>query len=450
MHKNSKVFLDLLIGTKAAGRVTIELFEDLTVFTAENFRGLCTGDYGTSKSGHLLSYQDSLIFQVVPGKFLIGGDFISNTGKEGESIYGKSFIDENFTRTHSGVGLVSMRSKGPNTNSSIFVITLGNCPELDGKNVVFGQVVDGINTLKNIEKVATDQFHKPKVPIRIFNCGQIDDGREHIKFEEFRDQINIYRGYEERKAQKKEEHLKKYYDLIQEQTTEKPIEITQVQPDQDLIEEEPEPVDNFSTELLTSRFAKIKAKLKQVRKANDLAVVEEMKKKSDLTWEKKQKKKEWESKEKEAIGNLEALGLASDQAYLIDNIAHVGNIGKKIKKKEKRSAYGWDVFNTDALLRGYKRRVAKVNVDKEEASRQNEDKSIVVVEPDLKRIERMAEELEEEAERRKKFSRRRPFYEDYDISFINERNRVYNAKLARNFKEYAAELKGNLERGTSL
>ena len=100
-------------------------------------------------------------------------------------------------------------------------------------------------------------------------------------------------------------------------------------------------------------------------------------------------------------------------------------------------------------MRGYKRRLVKIEIDPEEAKKQNEDKSIVVIEPPLHKVERMAEELEQEAERRKKFSRRRPFYEDIDISFINERNRAYNAKLMRNFKEHAAELKGNLERGTA-
>ena len=149
------------------------------------------------------------------------------------------------------------------------------------------------------------------------------------------------------------------------------------------------------------------------------------------------------------MNNLDTLGLSEDKSYLIDNIAHVGNLEKKKKKRGKRSAYGWDVFNSDALLRGYKRRIAKIEINKDQVNKQNEDKCLVVVEPDQKIVERMAEELEEEAERRKKFSRRRPFYEDMDISFINERNRVYNAKLQRSFKEYAAEIKNNLDRGTA-
>jgi peptidyl-prolyl isomerase G (cyclophilin G) len=450
MNKNTRVFLDIIIGNKAAGRLVIELFEDLTIFTSENFRGLCTGDYGSTPNGYKLSYQDSLIYKVVPNKYLLGGDIILNTGKEGYSIYGKDFIDENFTRRHSTIGLVSMHSKGPNTNSSNFLITLGECPELDDKNVVFGQVIEGIHVLKTIEKASTDPSHKPKVPIRIFNCGQLDDGREHIKFEEFRDQINIYRGYEEKKAQKKEEHLRQYYNLIKNKNNSEHQNDVQIEndiiPDDIEIDDKEDGIEPYNN----TRLGQIKARLKKARKLNDLAVAEEIKKNSDPYWEKKLKKKEWEEKEKVFNQDLEKLGLSGDKAYLIDNIAHATNIEKKKQKKEKNSSYGWDIFNSDALLRGYKRRLAKIEIDKEEAKKQNEDKSILVIEPPIHKIERMAQELEQEAERRKKFSRRRPIYEDVDVNFINERNRVYNTKLLRNFQEHAAEIKGNLDRGTAL
>ncbi|OMJ78508.1 hypothetical protein SteCoe_21662 [Stentor coeruleus] len=443
-----------MVGNKAAGRLLIELFEDLTPFTAENFRGLCAGDYGKGSQGHSLSYQDSLIFKLIPNKYIIGGDIISNTGKDGDSIYGKTFVDENFDRRHSGIGLVSTYSKGPNTNSSGFIITLGECSELDDKCVVFGQVIEGINVLKSIEKTPTDEMHKPKFPIKVFNCGQVDDGRDHIKFEEFRDQINIYRAYEERKAQKKEEHLKEYYEMIQ---TKKPIESLNIKEtcieeenNEEIEEEENEEIVTGTQGVLAERLAKIKASLKLAIKNNEKAAADERERNLDPQWEKKQKKKEWIEKDKKYSEDLEKLGLSKEKAYLMDNIAHVGNVENKKKKKEKRSSYGWDIFNTDALMRGYKRRVNKVEIDKEQVEIQNKDKGIVVYEPPQEKVDKMAEELEQEVEKRKKFSRRRPFYEDMDASFINERNRVYNSKLQRNFKEYASEIKNNLERGTAL
>jgi peptidyl-prolyl isomerase G (cyclophilin G) len=451
MQKNTRVFLDIIIGNKAAGRLTIELFEDLTPFTCENFRGLCTGDYGSGSSGYKLCYQDCLFFKLVPQKYLVGGDIVSNTGKDGDSIYGRHFIDENFSRRHSGIGLLSMHSKGANTNSSSFVITLGECPELDDRNVVFGQVIEGIQVLKKIEKTQTDANHKPILPIRIFNCGQLDDGREHIKFEEFREHINIYRAFEERKAQKKEEHLRKYYEMMREKEENEKSEEKEEKGmggeiEEDEIEEEKveEGANAFQKEL-----ARIRGELKKAKKMNDKAVAEELEKNADPSYEKKRKKKEWIDKEKQFADDLEMLGISSDKTYLTDNIAHAGNVERKKRKREKKASFGWDVFNTDALMRGYKRRLGKIVIDKDQADAQNKDKSVVVLEPTEERVNKMAKELEDEAEKRKKFSRRRPFYEDLDVNYINERNRVYNAKLTRSYKEYTDEIKKNLERGTA-
>lgn len=135
--------------------------------------------------------------------------------------------------------------------------------------------------------------------------------------------------------------------------------------------------------------------------------------------------------------------------YLVENIADVSYTDKKKRKRGKRSAYGWDVFNNRALEQGYKRRIGKLEFDSEEYKKQMENPE-GPIEAKPENVEKMSEELEREMERRKKFSRRRPYYEDMDISFINERNRVYNAKLQRHFKDQAQELKGNLERGTAL
>lgn len=65
-----------------------------------------------------------------------------------------------------------MANCGRNSNSSQFMITLKACPQLDGKNVVFGQVIDGMETVRKMAKVAVDKMDKPKIPIIILDFGQ--------------------------------------------------------------------------------------------------------------------------------------------------------------------------------------------------------------------------------------------------------------------------------------
>eukprot|EP00455_Lapot_gusevi_P008555 TRINITY_DN1374_c0_g1_i1.p1 TRINITY_DN1374_c0_g1~~TRINITY_DN1374_c0_g1_i1.p1 ORF type:complete len:196 (-),score=53.62 TRINITY_DN1374_c0_g1_i1:108-695(-) len=170
--KNPVCFFDVSIGGANAGRIEFELFADSVPKTAENFRALCTGEKGIGKSGKPLHYKDSPLHRIIPSFMCQGGDITRGDGRGGESIYGARFADENFTLKHTRPGLLSMANAGPDTNGSQFFITTVPCPWLDGRHVVFGQVIKGMETLKAMEAVGSNSG-APKKPVKIVDCGEL-------------------------------------------------------------------------------------------------------------------------------------------------------------------------------------------------------------------------------------------------------------------------------------
>jgi peptidylprolyl isomerase len=169
---NPQVFFDMTVGGQPAGRITFELFADKVPKTAENFRALCTGEKGVGRSGKPLHYKGSAFHRVIPNFMCQGGDFTRGNGTGGESIYGEKFPDENFLLKHKGEGILSMANAGPNTNGSQFFICTVETSWLDGKHVVFGRVVDGMDIVKNIEAVGS-QSGQTKKPVVVANCGEL-------------------------------------------------------------------------------------------------------------------------------------------------------------------------------------------------------------------------------------------------------------------------------------
>ena len=160
-----KVYFDITIADQPAGRIVFELFDDIVPKTAENFRSLCVGH----KAGH---YQGSGFHRIIPNFMLQGGDFTNHNGTGGQSIYGNKFEDENFKLKHDKVGLLSMANAGKNTNGSQFFITTVLTPWLDGKHVVFGQVVEGMDLVRKIEACGTDSG-RPTKKVAIAKSGQL-------------------------------------------------------------------------------------------------------------------------------------------------------------------------------------------------------------------------------------------------------------------------------------
>jgi len=171
-QKDKNVFFDITIGGNKAGRIVFKLFDSVVPKTAKNFRLLCTGEKGTL--GKPLHYKGSTFHRVIKKFMLQGGDFTNGDGTGGESIYGETFQDENFELTHDQPGLLSMANAGPDTNGSQFFVTTVVTEHLDGKHVVFGKVVEGMDIVKKIESLKTaKKDDKPHEDVVIADCGTV-------------------------------------------------------------------------------------------------------------------------------------------------------------------------------------------------------------------------------------------------------------------------------------
>lgn len=174
---NPRVWLEMSIGSEVAGRVVLELWMEDLPKTSENFRQLCTGEKGMHPmTRRPLRYKGSPIHRVVEGMCIQGGDIVRGSGVGGESIYGGFFADEGFETKHTEAGLLCMANQGRDTNRSQFYITTGPAPHLDGRHVVFGKVVEGMDVVRRIEAVPTTG-ERPNLPVTISDCGELETER---------------------------------------------------------------------------------------------------------------------------------------------------------------------------------------------------------------------------------------------------------------------------------
>jgi len=160
-----RVFFDVKADNKDLGRVVMELRSDVVPKTAENFRQLCTGEPG-------FGFRETTFHRIIPGFMCQGGDMTHGDGRGGKSIYGRKFKDENFKLKHTGPGVLSMANAGPNTNGSQFFICTAVTNWLDGAHVVFGQVVEGMEVVKAMERLGS-RSGRTSAKVWISDCGEV-------------------------------------------------------------------------------------------------------------------------------------------------------------------------------------------------------------------------------------------------------------------------------------
>ncbi|KAA0157191.1 hypothetical protein FNF29_00543 [Cafeteria roenbergensis] len=156
-----KVWLRIDIDGEPAGIVTFVLRADVAPRASENFRGLCTGEYGRGRlTGKPLSFAGTAFFRIIPGMMAVGGDIENNDGTGGECVFeqGKGALaegrlaDESFLLRHTGRGVLSTAvHRGPDTGASAFNLTFAPCRLLDERAVVFGYAVAGREVLDRLE-----------------------------------------------------------------------------------------------------------------------------------------------------------------------------------------------------------------------------------------------------------------------------------------------------------
>ena len=135
------------------GPLKLELFCSATPKTSYNFLALCASH----------AYDASPFHRVIPTFMIQAGSPASTSTKDSPSVYGEPFEDEiKPSLKHHARGIVSMANKGKDSNGSQFFVTFGPAPHLDGKNTVFGRVIEGWGTLDKLEALQVDKKNRPK------------------------------------------------------------------------------------------------------------------------------------------------------------------------------------------------------------------------------------------------------------------------------------------------
>ena len=143
--------------------------------TVENFYELATN------RGDDTNFTGMVFHRVIPDFMIQGGDLSLKYGRDDfTSIYGGQFPDETFELKHDRIGRLSMANAGKDTNGSQFFITTVLTPWLDGRHVVFGDVIAGMDVVDYISKVPRDEQDKPLEEVKVVAAGGMGPNKQFI------------------------------------------------------------------------------------------------------------------------------------------------------------------------------------------------------------------------------------------------------------------------------
>lgn len=170
-----RVYFDVTHGGKSIGRIILGLYGEVAPMTVENFYELATN------RGDDTNFTGMVFHRVIPDFMIQGGDLSLKYGRDDfMSIYGGQFPDETFELKHDRIGRLSMANAGKDTNGSQFFITTVLTPWLDGRHVVFGDVIAGMDVVDYISKVPRDEQDKPLEEVKVVAAGGMGPNKQFI------------------------------------------------------------------------------------------------------------------------------------------------------------------------------------------------------------------------------------------------------------------------------